>query len=447
MRWAAHALPRPVPLAFGVGVLVAGGRADRMRLDDPDAPVRKAWLERAQAAWQEGLALGNPHTSGSADERTASMTLDNGARIELRARASEQVAIAVRFGRGAGSEPPLLHGRTALLATLAATACAGLSQRELTARLQTLGARLEARVDAESWGLLLTAPGSTWQAALSLAVECALHPTLERDELAAARLELRQRLGPLGGPTELRAAAAEQLSPSAPGQLAPWGSPVRQAAVSLPALREAWAESNRGASVVVSAVGPLAIEAAVGWTARRLSELGGKSTPADGLPRSQPAAAANETLKVNQPTLGIALWRSPMPGADPAGAQAFAAAMRAVLGRTPGVTASWHDGGLSGDGAWAAIALTAPPALLAAVAAQLREVARALPAGSLERAADRAFELAEHARTAAAGSPGTDAEALARSLFQPLQFAPSRESARTVAARLSQTDPIWVPLR
>jgi hypothetical protein len=126
-HWAAGEPARSTPLAVGVGMMVNGGRGDRVRGDDSDASLGRSWLERAEAAWQDGLALGEPHTTGESDAQSASIALDNGARIELRQRSAEQVAIAVRFARGANAEPPVLHGRAALLATLTTTACAGLT--------------------------------------------------------------------------------------------------------------------------------------------------------------------------------------------------------------------------------------------------------------------------------------------------------------------------------
>jgi hypothetical protein len=295
--------------------------------------------------------------------------------------------------------------------------------------------------------LLLTAPGQSWQPALALALDCALHPALERQALTVARLLLRERLGPLLGPTELRARVAELLWPSAPGEIAPWGSPVRQASVSLPALRELWAESDRGAAVTIAVVGPLPVQEAVGWAARRLSQLPGKPALADSKARAQPAPTRPETRPVDQPTFGLALWRAPMQGGDRAGAQAFAALMRADLGRAAGLSASWHDGGLTAEGGWAAVALGGPAEQLGIVTAHLRESAGSLSPASLERACDQAFELAERSKAQVAASPKTEAETLARAPNRPRQPVASRDAARALAARLAQAEPIWLPLK
>jgi predicted Zn-dependent peptidase len=444
-RWFAGEAPRTLGIGLGVGMLVAGGRADRAQSEDPDAALREDMQQRAQLAWKEGRALGDPRTTGSSDEQSASVVLENGARIELRRRESEQLVVAVRFAPGASTEPPLLHSRTALLATLTATTCA---QAEPRSRLQPLGATLEPRVEAYSWGLLLTAPSAAWQTALSLALDCALHPALERQQLAAARLVLRERLGPQLGPAELRAAAAEVLSPGAPGLIAPWGSPVRQASVSLSALRELWSQSHSGSNVTVSAVGQLPVSDAIGWIARRLSELSPKRAAALELPaKAASAAQAAEAQRIISPTLGLALWRAPLAsGADAAGALAFAAAMRAELAGT-GMTTSWHDAGVAADGGWAAVSIGAPAEDLALVTARLREIARSLPSTSLERAVDQAFDLAERARASDAGNAAAEAEALAKAPYAAPPVKASREAARALALRLAQAEPIWLPLR
>jgi predicted Zn-dependent peptidase len=445
-RWIAGEPPRSQGLALGIGLVVEGGRGDRLHVQDPDTELHASWQERATSAWKEGLALGEPHVTGQSDDQTASLVLDNGAHIELRRRASEPLVVAVRFGRGADADPPPLYSRAALLATLAATTCGGTLPRQLGARLRELGARLEPRVDPESWGLLLTAPEKTWQASLSLALDCALHPTLERQELAAARLALKERLGAALGEGELRAAAAEVFSPSAPGEIAPWGSPSRQAAVSLAALRELWAQSRRGPSVAVSAVGPLPLQETAAFIARRLSDLSAKPAASASPSRPPAANAMGETPKISQPTLGLALFRVQMTGADPAGAQAFIAVMRAELG-AGGITASWHDAGVTTDSGWAVLALSGPADQLAAVSARLHETASSVPGASLERAADQAFELLQRSRASDEGSATAEAETLARAPFSPPRAGSTRETARALALRLAQAEPIWLPIR
>jgi hypothetical protein len=416
---------------------VAGG--------DPDAALRQSWQERALAAFAAGRALGAPRTDGNVDDGAASVVLDNGAHIELRKRASEQVAIALRFARGAGAEPPLLHGRTALLATAAATACAGFAPQALADRLQALGARLEPEVDAESWGLLLTAPEASWQPALALALDCALHPALERADLATARLRLRERFGANGGPAELHALAAEWIAPGEPGAIAPWGSPDRQASVGLGELRELWRSCRRGSAFSVAAVGPLVVEAALGVIARRAAEL--PAGPPEPATRVQNGGSAEPPQPVDHPAFGLVLWRAPMATADAAGARAFAAVARAALTQNPEVRASWHAGGTSADGGWAAVALSGPPPALAGLVAQVRAILGSVPQTTLDRAADAAFEHAERARAERASGPSNEAQTLARAPFRPATEVANREAARALALKLARAEPTWLPLR
>ena len=136
-----------------------------------------------------------------------------------------------------------------------------------------------------------------------------------------------------------------------------------------------------------------------------------------------------------------------MQGADPAGAQAFAALMRADLGRAAGVNASWQEGGITAEGGWAAVALGGPPEQLAIVSARLHEAAGSLSRQSLERASDQAFELAERTKAQVASSPKTEAEMLARAPFRAHPSSGNRDAARALAVRLAQAEPIWLPLK
>ena len=94
-----------------------------------------------------------------------------------------------------------------------------------------------------------------------------------------------------------------------------------------------------------------------------------------------------------------------MSAADAAGARAFAAVARAALGQTPEVRATWHAGGASADGGWAAVALSGSPPALADLVAQVRGIVGTVAETTLERAADAAFERAERAREANASGP------------------------------------------
>jgi predicted Zn-dependent peptidase len=452
LRWAAGSSagdPPPQPtIAIGAGLIVAGGRADRPASADPDKALRERWIKRAQAAWETGAASSEPRTTGDRNDAGASVSLDNGTHIALRRNAGEEVAIAIRFACGGRCDPPLQHGRAALLATLTTTACANLPSYELTARLRDLGAELEPRVDAESWGVLMTAPGARWREAIELAMECSLRPSLQRQPLASARLKLRRRLASQGDLAVLRARTAEALVPAMPGELAPWGHPRRQSSVSLAALRELWAAYRNGGAMAVSAVGPIDVDDALGRLARRLAALGSEKPSIDATVRTQPAPDAGPKPSEAVGSLGLAVWRAPANGTDGSGAVAFAALMRAALSQVPEMVPSWHAGGcFPAGGAWAAVALSGPAGPREAVVRQLREVTRKLPPGSIERAADQAFDLDQRIRASNAGTARAIAETLARARFadsgsQP-GSEPSREDARTLGRKLADTEPNW----
>lgn len=453
-RWAAHgSTPSDGGIHAGLGVQVAGGRGDKLAASDPDAELREHTNKELDAAWSQGHALAAPDADTTQHDGTLSATLENHARIELHAQPSERIAVAVRFGVGAAAEPPTLHGRAALLALLATTACAGLEHDELVARLQALEAELEPQVDADGWGLLLTAPTAQWQPALALALDCALSPGLTRKNLSAARLRLLARLGPSGGAGELRAEVAELLSPAAPGQLAPWGHPLRQASVSLADVRELWRASRRGEGLIVGVSGPLPSEQALGWIARRVAPLPAQAPgPSTSAKASEPPRARaterphDARAELAQPTLGLAVWQVGAEHADAAGAQAFAALARAALAQIPDATASWHDGGALLGAGWAAVAVTAPPERLSAVVAALRTLARALPAERLAHAVDAALALEREQAAERAATAAAQAQALVHA--GELDLAPDTTSrARDLARRLAASEPRWVALR
>ena len=99
------------------------GLAQRIRTPNSARRRRRSCRRRSRRAARSR----GPSCTATSATRGATVTLDNGARLELRARDGDQVALAARFARGAALDPPALHGRSALLATLMATACAGLS--------------------------------------------------------------------------------------------------------------------------------------------------------------------------------------------------------------------------------------------------------------------------------------------------------------------------------
>ncbi len=439
-------------LELGGGVTVTGARADRTREEDPDDARRSAVTERMRAALDSGREAAEPELLGEHDAESARVSLHNGTRIHVVARSGERVAIAVRFEGGSAEEPPLLHGRAALLAMATATACAGRGPGALEERLTEIGASLEPRVDADSWGLLLTAPAERALAATQLAMDCAIDPWLARRHVTTARSRARTRLGGREGPRELRARVAEVLAPEHPGALAPWGSVDGVANASLDAVRDLAHRTQRGSGLSVGLVGPVEADTMAAMIARRAALLPARG---DGRPTrsgSPAVPSAREPggppAEVLQPSFGLLLWRVETPRAHPAGAKAFAALMRDGLSRIPGVSTPWHDAGVTPSGGWAAVAVVGSPETVAALRTGLHPASNAIDRGRLAEASARAFARYEATRAVRSGRAGGEAEALARAPFlAPGEGASDAQAARALAEALAGSEAHFLPLR
>ncbi|MGD8858712.1 MAG: hypothetical protein PVI30_01780 [Myxococcales bacterium] len=448
MRWAARdpvADPSASP-RLGIGVLVAGGRADRPREDDPDARTRQAARETLQHAMARGRAATDPKLTGEVNEAGSAVTLDNGARVAVRAAPGPRVAVAVRFADGAGSDPPLHHGRSALLATLLTSSCGGRGARLLSDDLVRLGAELSPRVSAGSWGFVLEAPREHVAGAIDLALECALWGAPSMGDLARARMLLRKRLS--GRAAELRAHAAAALRADAPGSIAPWGRSDASANTSYASVRAALRRAIRGRALAVGVTGDAAVEAATLRVARRLSLLPQRS--AEPAPVESPAsgAVAAPLAEVPRPTRGLLLWRVAAGGGDPAGARAFAALVAAGLARLPAVHAVWHDGGMDGGEGWAAVALTGEPDALHAVYSTLSSAPPSVDRDHLGEVAERLREQERAERGAREARAVELADRLARTALGDAPSPPGDPgSARRLARALADAQPAWHPLR
>ena len=445
-------------LAVGVGVLVRGARGDHVGRRDPDAAQRAAERERLTRAMQAGRALASPELDGELARERASVTLANRSRVLVEPVASEQVAIAVKIGAGAASDPPELHGRTALLAQTMTVACAGHSPLALRAQLAALGATLEPRVDASSFGIVLRAPAEHSRAAIALAVECALAPSLARGDVTRARLLIRERLGVVPGSGrlplaagDLRAQVARVLSAKrAPGELAPWGASSTLASVDERALSELLARELRGPRVAVAITGgglsELGADGAAKLAARRLAELSrelsaepaASKTPAKPIrskPNATPPGAAEPPLPP-QAVEALVVWHvAGCPGehdelAAQETARAFAAAASVALGSTE-LHVPWLDGDCAHGHAWAALLVRGASDRIATLAASTAQAMMRLDATAISSAAARAAQ----ARAASSGGLGDRAEALADAAVMGAPRAPARPSANGGSAQ------------
>jgi hypothetical protein len=372
--------------------------------------------------------------------------LENGSQLAVRASGGEAVAIAVRFGIGAGSDAPAQHGRAALLATLMATACAGRSADALALELQALGASLQPSVSDAGLGVVLTAPAAHAQAAAALATECALAPSLDRDAVTRARLSLRARLDPRHA---TRARAALALLPRTPGALAPWGNPDTLPSVDERALSELLARARRGARVSVAVLGKLDTRAMVDRLARRLSFLEKEAARAEPAPPVLDASAAPPLPP--RAIEALFVWRA--QGCAPAGdelraraelsdaARAFAAGAALELVRKLPVASAWSipwlDGGCAAGVAWAALLARAPADELARGVAASTSLGAGLDLKQLAIVAARASE-ARHA-----SSLVDRAQALAQHALEPRRTA-NLPTQRILLERLRSSAPFIV---
>jgi hypothetical protein len=287
-------------------------------------------------------------------------------------------------------------------------------------------------VGAESWGVVVEAPGSMLADALDRALTCALQPAAERIAVQSARASLIARLR--GPDAAMRSWAANAVAPGAPGTISVLGSIDSLANVSLAELRRALAETTTGRRVTVGVVGDVPVRETVERIARRIVRLApGEPASAASLgapgPETIGAPWAEELPRV------VVAWRDGSGGDGQAlAARAFAAAVGAALGRQPGCRLRWSDGGAGRWGAWAAVAVDVAPAELATFPeATARATASVVEAAQVEL--DR---LTEADRWEAA-RPGPAALRLTRD-GEP----PPASDARPLAARLVQSRPIFV---
>jgi predicted Zn-dependent peptidase len=426
---------------FGAGLLLEGaagaGPRGKAQLERSEADRRA----QAQQLFQRALAIAEPRTRGEVDEYAAAVVTDNGARIDVQFAHSPYAAIAVRVAPGAEQDPTELHGRSALLASLTASACAGLSPERLRDQLAQLGATLEPRVNAESYGLLLRAPRENWQPALDLALRCARQPSRSASDFAAAAARLQERYIEAAPEPSLRARLAMQIAPRAPGMCAPWGDAGRIGNLSPRLLAAAFHDSEVGARWSVALVGPVPIADATGRIARRLADLPAGTLPGvpqPGEPERTPFVVAADVA--DGATL-LATWSARGQFVDRLGALVFASALHAWLAQLPGVEVLWQDADTYPAGAYAALELRATAEVLPRLPAALAESAGRLEQAALDEALERALPLAERTRSSADVEASVRAERLARTRLGANLAPATRESAQALLSALRKTTP------
>jgi predicted Zn-dependent peptidase len=426
----------PSSMHFGAGALIVGGMGAGPKVRETQQQLDAKLLDQAESLFQRALSIDDPRTSGARDEYATALATENGARIDVQLARGPYVAIAVRVALGAEQDPVGQHGRSALLATLTATACAGMGPELLHEELAQLEATLEPRVAAESYGLLMRAPVDRWQAALDLALRCARTPSRDGAHFVSAALRLQ---GKYSGETELglRARLANQIAPRSPGMLAAWGDPGRIGNLTARDLGEAFRSSELGVRWSVAVVGAVPIEEASARIARRIADLPAGALPKAVEPGQLPAAAyvapASESLESR---LILATWDTRGVYPHRLGAAVFVSAMHALLALTPGIEVAWQDADVYPAGAYAALQLRVGPEALPRLATLLAESAARLSDAELEEAITRGVALAQKAQSASDAEASVRAEQLARTRLGARPPVITREQAKALALAL-----------
>ena len=424
--------------------LVAAGDAGPRGLEAAET-ARKGRIEKARTAHARARTSGAVRTKGELDEYSAAVTSENGVRIGVQFAQGSDVAIALRVGYGAEQDPPLWHGRSALAAILASSACAGLGPELLRERLSQLGATLEPRVDAESYGLLMQLPREHWRAGLDLALRCLRAPSREPPLIADAALQLQARLRRHGGALGYRARAAALLVPSAPGKAAPWGDPARLGNLGLREIDALLRQTQVGSRWSIGIAGPVAVRDAVERSARRLADLPPHAATKSGGELSNPLQGDARLDHVNGTTI-VAAWSAAGKFEQRPAAQLFARAMATLLSAVPGITVLWHDGDLLREGAFAALALRARPDIASSLTQLLAAAGASLDDAVLEDALSTALAGEREMQGLSTAELTRLAERIAREPLGVGSAAPKLDDARKLLHALRSSRARWASL-
>jgi predicted Zn-dependent peptidase len=359
----------------------------------------------------------------------------NGAKIAVERKSGDKVAVSVLFSGGAQRDPPALHGRAALLATLAATSCRKYPADLLTRRLKEMDATLEPLVESEYWGVVLVAPKKWWRKAIEICTSCAFRPSFERGDLASARLRLLEKFGKTATPFRLASHAAFLISPTSPGSIAPWGSRDSLTEISLGELTDLFRGSAKGEAVTIAAIGDLPVDEATRRIARRVAHL-----PPGSLSRYEPPSDSKPTLLASwsrdSRTRAVVAWRVKGSAIGGQGATAFVLQMRNRLANMPGIEPVWHDAAARGWGTWAAIALRVSEEALPTLKQTVDRATRMISFKDLSEVVDETVERDRVASLIAAAQLKYAVEQLAKKLRKKTVESRSRKAALEVARQL-----------
>jgi predicted Zn-dependent peptidase len=250
-----------------------------------------ALSERAARAVADGAANSAGTVEGQSDALSARVTTLNGAHVEVVRRGGDAwFAATLRFAGGSGEDPPTAHGRAALLASLLADGCGFSAGRALDVWLTTIQARLTPLLDADGLGVSISAPARHAEAALDTLLRCALRPNMSARAVEDARARLLRALWKRDD-AFLQATLAQSLVPSAPGTVAPWGTPDGVARVDAGELRRLHEAHAKGPLVSVWVTADRDPLDTARFVARRLAQL-----PSEAPSPAQPSLSARGEL-------------------------------------------------------------------------------------------------------------------------------------------------------
>jgi predicted Zn-dependent peptidase len=431
---------------FGAALLLDAGPGAGPRGQDTELNTEKSRTDHAQLVFTRAKSQAQPRTRGAIDEYGASVVAENGARIDVQFAQGPDIAIAVRVAFGAEQDPPLMHGQAALLATLTGLACAGMGPELLRGRLERLGATLEPRVDAESYGLLLRIPKQYWQEGLDLSLRCMRSPSRDGPHFAEAALQLQTRLRAHAGALGYRARAAALIAPRAPGEAAPWGAPGPLGNITARELELAARQTQNAVRWAVGIVGPVPIKDAMERSARRLADLppGALAKP---IPPGQLAAALQTDTPRASNASGVhvvATWTAAGKFQHPLGARLFARAAAALLSAVPGVEVLWQEGDLHAETGFAALALRLRPDVAPMLSQLLAAAAASIDDRFIDKALAPAAAQARDAQIAADAQLAVRAERVVRTRLGVVFAEPSADDAQKLMQALRASQPRWV---
>jgi predicted Zn-dependent peptidase len=409
VRWATAGETR-VANAMAVSAVVAGGRGDADDAD-PDARPRGA----AQTTLEAALSGSPAPLEGSVDDAAADVRLAGGAHARLvHLEGASRASALVLFDGGSCEDPSAAHGATALLAAMAKSACEDLAPSELGQSMQALAIEIETILSATAWGLRLEAPPSRWRELAYLAARCPA--AIDAARLESARVEVIARAQT--EPASARARVAASLAPSAPGCVAPDGTPSGISAISGAALARLTRSRVGARRARLAIAGDVPIAGVVQVLARGIARWP-DGTEAAIVPWDAPAqrlVAADHPSGAHDAVIG---WLG-LGGSERA-ALAFARAVALALEHEPGLRVRSHHAGAGAGHVWASVALDVTPDALDSLPAH---VERALASISWSEVARESDARAREELAWRSATPRSIASSLVSAPEEPAELAP-----------------------